>query len=154
MPGMPIASFHALCSGLCAGLGDAAGAPGADAPTDDTSPAPLHLSIADVEVTITSAPQSGGGPGARIDMDFGTPPAEREESVLQGLMDANLRMMGAEAPAFARTPEGRIQLLAHWPLDRMELHEAQEMLMMMAAQALDWRREAASRPGAPPHGFA
>jgi len=151
---MPIASFHALCSGLRAGLGEPAGHPRADAPGPDAGLPPLHLAIADVEVTLTAKPQSGGRPGALVEVDFGQPPPEREESLLQTLMDANLRMMGDEAPAFARNPQGRIRLLVHWSLDRMELTEAQELLMMLAAQALDWRREAARHTGSPPGGFA
>jgi hypothetical protein len=152
---MPIASFHALCTALCAGLGEPPPRVRPDEPAPHGALPPLHLAIADVEITITAASRPGGGPGVHIGVDFGAVPPGREESLLRNLMDANLRMMCAEAPAFARNPQGRVRLIAFWPLDTMELQEAQETLMMLAAHALDWRREAASQqPGSPHSGFA
>jgi hypothetical protein len=148
---MPIASFHALCTGLCAGLGEPPG-PGDDAPAGRL-PA-LHLVVADVACTLTAARQPGGGAGALIEVDFGEVPPGRQESMLQSLMDANLRLMAADATAFVRNPEGRIVLLSHWPLDRMELHEAQAILLALADKALAWRREAARETGPPRCGFA
>jgi hypothetical protein len=150
---MPIASFHALCTGLCAGLGEPPPHLRNDTPAGQ--PPALHLAVSDVACTVAAARQPGGGPGALIEVDFGEVPPGREESMLQSLMDTNLRMMAADATAFVRSPEGRIVLLSHWPLDRMELHEAQEILLALADEALAWRRGAARETGPPPRcGFA
>ncbi len=150
---MPIATFHDLCAGLCQGLGPVPPHLGPGASAGD-GPAVLQLSIDGVNVAIAPALLPGDEAGATLSVEYGAVPPAREASVLEALMDANLRMMGAHAPAFVRDTQGCIQLLASWPLAGLELHETRELLKDMASAALAWRRDAEDPPAAPPQGYA
>ncbi len=96
---MTVASFQALCEGVCAIFGVAP----PDLQPDMTGLTGFTLQLRGVDLCVAQAP-SGPVPAVFVLVEFGAPPVGRELQTWHALLDANFLMLGANAPGFSRNP--------------------------------------------------
>lgn len=133
---MPVATFHDLAAELCAAAGVVTPPlmPSADGAVAFT----LHTQ--GVEIALSHDPRHPGYAFALI--AFGQPPQYREAEVYRELLEANLMMLGADAPAFSlNAVDGRVILQYPWPLAQASGDVLWVGLSAVVGRALAWRED-------------
>jgi len=73
--------------------------------------------------------------------DFGFPPAARLLDAYQALLETNMIVYGANAPAFMLGPDRQVVFGYGCPLQDLQAPELLDIFVNLAAQARDWRTD-------------
>jgi len=133
---MPVSTFHALAAGFCA-------AAAVDTPRlwpDAEGIVSFTARLDGVDVAI-SHDAAGHPDHAFVLVMFGAVPSDREPAVHRELLNANLLMLGAGAPAFSVNPlDGQVILHYVYPLAEASGDALLAGLESVTAIALRWRQ--------------
>lgn len=134
---MAVASFQALCEGMCGIFGVTPPALRADA----NGLTGFTLQLLGVDISVVEAP-AGSKAGVFMLVEFGSPPEGRELQAWHALLDANFLMLGVDAPSFSRNPVTGGVVLQH----ACALHDATceglcAKLRAIAEVAVRWRED-------------
>jgi hypothetical protein len=136
-PNVAIADFSQLCEAFC----ETAGVPAPTLEADAHGVIAFTAVLNDVSVSVAHAPETHRD-CAFVLVEFGAPPAGREQESMASLMEANFLMLGEYSPVFSRNPaNGEIVLQYAYPFANASALELYQSVVEMTELALRWRAD-------------